>query len=190
VSRRRIFLAPLRPGVAHADAYGHWCGHHASVMRPLPELQGYVQHRPAADWWPHLGYLACGETWFADEEAERAAWSSDWYRDAIAPDERLMFATRDAWNARVVDVEELHEGPEGSFEAFGFGATGAGLSGAIVDMRVQRLRLSRPAPGSDEPVAIVAAAADPLAADHLARRLGGLAFAAVRAVIVPRPAVS
>jgi hypothetical protein len=188
--QHRIFLVPGRPGVPRADADGHWRTHHARLMLDLPLLLGYVQNRPLPGWWPHLGALACSETWFASREAEREAYASDWYRDAIAPDEHRMFARDAAWHARVLEVEELHPGEHGAFRALAFGGVAELLGDAILDARLERLVLSRAAPGTHRAEAIAAWSDDPMTADHLARRLGGVAFAAEHAVIVPAPAVS
>jgi len=185
--QHRIFLAPLRPGVAHVDAHAHWCGNHGRIMLDLPELAGYVQNRPLPAWWPHLGYLACSETWFADREAERTAYASEWYRETITPDEHRMFARDDAWSAVVTEAEELHPGPPEGFRALAFGGAPANLGGTIADGRLELLRLTRPAPGLTDPVLVSAYAEDEGKAALLAMRLGGLAFVAEAATIVPPP---
>jgi hypothetical protein len=185
--QHRIFLAPARPMVAVADAHAHWRTHHGRLMLELPHLAGYVQNRPLTEWWPHLGFLACAETWFADREAEKAAYASEWYRDEITPDELRMFARDAAWSSPVTGIEELHAGPPARLRVLAFGGAAANLDGIVVDDRVERLRLARAAPGTAGPVVVSAYTDDAAKARHIALRLGGLVFVAEATAIVAPP---
>jgi hypothetical protein len=185
--QHRIFLAPCRPGVSWAEAQAHWRSHHEEIMLEIPGLIGYVQDRPRPEWWVHLPYLACSETWFADRDAERAAYASDWYKDRIAVDEARMFGRDDAWSSPVLRVETLHEGPTGRFRTLAFGARTQSLAGILLDGRAEALRLLRPTPGGGEPVVVSVWSEDASLARHLALRLGGLAFVADAAVSLPPP---
>jgi EthD domain len=185
--QHRIFLAPLRPGVAWAEAQAHWCSHHETIMLDIPGLVGYVQDRPCQEWWIHLPYLACSETWFADRQGERAAYASDWYRQHIAVDEARMFGRDEAWNSPVVDVEIARAGPTGRFRALGFGSSPERLDSVLIDGRVEVLRLLRPPPGGGESTVVSVWTDDADLARHTALRLGGLAFVAEPAASLSPP---
>ncbi len=185
--QHRIFLAPCRPGVSLAEAQAHWRSHHEAIMLDIPRLVGYVQNRPRQEWWVYLPYLACSETWFADREAERAAYASAWYRDQIAVDEARMFGREDAWNSPVVEVETVHNGPTGRLRTLAFGAGAGRLDGIMLDGRAEVLRLHRPTPGGGAPSVLAAWSDDPMLAHHVALRLGGLAFVAEPAAALPPP---
>lgn len=87
--------------VAHAQL--HWRDRHPQVYAPAPLLLGYVQNRPLEEEWQRLGTRSiCSETWFADREAERALFASDYYRDVVVPDEAEFLDRDSAWMARVV----------------------------------------------------------------------------------------
>ncbi|HUA71264.1 MAG TPA: EthD domain-containing protein [Solirubrobacteraceae bacterium] len=186
--QHRIFLAPLRPGVAWAEAHAHWCSHHEAIMLDIPGLVGYVQDRPCREWWIHLPYLACSETWFADREAERAAYASDWYQQRIAVDEARMLGRDDAWNSPVVDVDTVRAGPTGRFRALAFGSSPERLDSVLIDGRVETLRLLRPPPGGGESSILSVWTDDADLARHAALRLGGLAFVAEPAASLSPPA--
>jgi len=187
--QHRIFLAPARPAVAWAAAQAHWRTHHETIMLGLEGLVGYVQNRPLAEWWIELPYLACSETWFADREAERAAFASAYYRERIAVDEARMFARGDAWSSPVLAVETLRAGPVARFRALGFGASPDRLADVLHDGRAEALVLHRPPPGGGEAVVLCAWTDDAALARHLALRLGGLAFVAEPAASLPPPCV-
>jgi hypothetical protein len=167
--QHRIFLAPIGSGVSWAEAQAHWRSHHETIMLGLPHLLGYVQNRPTEDWWIHLPYLACSETWFADRERETAAYATDWYREQIAVDEGRMFGRDDAWSSPVLATETLHEGMTGRYRTLAFGADPAHLDAILFDGRAEVLRLHRAPPGGGE----------------LALRLGGLAFVCEPAASMP-----
>jgi hypothetical protein len=185
--QHRIFLAPLRPGVSWSEAQAHWRSHHEAIMLNIPGLVGYVQDRPCREWWIHLPYLACSETWFPDRGAERAAYASDWYQQQIAVDEARMFVRDEAWNSPVVDVETVRPGPTGRFRALGFGSSPERLDSVLIDGRVEMLKLLRPPPGGGEASVVCAWTDDADLAHHAALRLGGLAFAAEPAVSLSPP---
>ena len=150
--QHRIFLAPCRPGVSWAEAQAHWRSHHEAIMLEIPGLVGYVQDRPCQEWWIHLPYLACSETWFADREigvsvaievahrdAERAAYASDWYNQQIAIDEARMFGRGEAWNSPVLDVQTVRPGPTGRYRTLAFGSSPGRLDSVLIDGRVETL---------------------------------------------------
>jgi hypothetical protein len=156
-------------------------------MLDIPGLVGYVQDRPRQEWWIHLPYLACSETWFADREAERAAYASDWYQEEIAVDEARMFCRDEAWSSPVVDVETFRPGPTGRFRALGFGSAPERLDSVLVDGRVETLKLLRPPPGGGEARVVSAWTDDAALARHAAVHLGGLTFVAEPAVSLSPP---
>jgi hypothetical protein len=185
--QHRIFLAPLRPGVSWAEAQAHWRSHHEAIMLDIPGLVGYVQDRPCPEWWIHLPYLACSETWFAGLDAERAAYASAWYLQQIAVDEARMFGRDEAWNSPVVGVEAVRPGQTGRFRALSFGSSPDRLDSVLIDGRVETLKLLRPPPGGGEPVVVSVWSDDEALARHAALRLGGLAFVAEPAVSLSPP---
>lgn len=188
--QHRIFLAPLRPCMPHAEAHGHWCSNHAALMLKLPYLKGYVQNRPLPEWWPHLGYLACSETWFADRQTEREAYASPWYTEEIARDEQRMFARDHAWSAAVTDVQELHAGSRAGLRVLAFGGDPESLSGSLIEGELEVLRLSRDVPGLRRSLLVSAYCEDPVKARGMAARLGGLSFVADPVIVVEGPAQS
>ena len=185
--QHRIFLAPAKPAISWAEAQAHWRTNHEAIMLPLPGLVGYVQNRPTEEWWIHLPYLACSETWFPSRESETAAYASAWYRERIAVDEARMFGRDDAWNSPVLGVETVQEGMTGRYRTLAFGAAARSLHGILFDGRAEVLSLLRAAPGGGE-ASIVSVWTDHLAvARHLALRLGGLAFVCEPAASMPPP---
>jgi EthD domain len=185
--QHRIFLAPCRPGVSWVEAQAHWRSYHETIMLDIPGLTGYVQDRPRPEWWVRLPYLACSETWFGDRESERAAYASGWYTEQIAVDEARMFGREEAWHSPVLDVRTLKQGPTGRFRALAFGAAQRLLDGILFDGRAESLHLHRPPPGGGERVVISVWSDDQLLADHVATRLGGLAFVAEPAASLSPP---
>ena len=183
--QHRIFLAPARPAVSWAEAQAHWRTNHETIMLRIPRLLGYVQNRATEEWWIHLRYLACSETWFASRETESAAYDSAWYREQIAVDEARMFGRDDAWSSPVLAVETLREGTTGRYRTLAFGADAGRLDGILLDGRAERLRLLRPPPDGGE-TAVVSVWTDhaPLAR-HVALALGGLAFVSEPAASLP-----
>jgi hypothetical protein len=151
-------------------------------MLDIPGLVGYVQDRRCQEWWIHLPYLACSETWFSSRDAEKAAYASDCYQQQIAVDETRIFGRDEAWNSPVVDVETVQAGPTGRFRALGFGSSPDRLDSVLIDGRVETLKLLRPPPGGGESLVVSVWTDDETLARHAALRLGGLAFVAEPAV--------
>ncbi len=185
MTQHRIFLAPAKPAVSWSQAQAHWRTNHETIMLEIPGLLGYVQNRPTEEWWIHLPYLACSETWFASRQTESAAYASEWYREQIAVDEARMFGREDAWSSPVIEVQTLREGMTGRYRTLAFGARGERLDGLLFDGRAEVLRLLRPPPGAVES-AVVSVWTDhaPLARE-LALILGGLAFVCEPAASMP-----
>lgn len=185
--QHRIFLAPLRPGLPHAEAHGHWCSNHGRLMLDLPHLRGYVQNQPLPRWWPHLGYLACSETWFSDRQSEAEAYASDWYKQAVTPDEQLMFAREQAWSSAIASTSLVSEGSREGFRVIAFGGDEANLSQTLIEGRLEVMRLARPAPGFERSDLVSVYCEDEAKADRIAARLGGLTFVARPVVFVQPP---
>ena len=156
-------------------------------MLEIPGLIGYVQARPCPEWWVHLPYLACSETWFADRDSERAAYASDWYRSQIAVDETRMLARDDAWSSPVIAMETVRPGPTGRFRVLAFGAWPAPLGSLLIDGRAEVLRLHRAPPGGGESAVVSVWTDDAGLARHVAQRLGGLTFVAEPAASLAPP---
>jgi hypothetical protein len=183
--QHRIFLAPIGPGVSWAEVQAHWRTNHEAITLELPGLTGYVQNRPRPDWWAQLRYVACSETWFADREAERRGFDSEWYHREIEVDEARMFTREAAWSSPVVATDVLREGSTGRFRALAFGGTEARLDGLMLDGRAEALRLLRPTPAGGEPVVVSVWTDHEELARHAAQRLGGIAFVAEPAAALP-----
>jgi hypothetical protein len=127
----RIFVVPGAPRVGSEVIRRQWTGGHPELFTRTPGLAGYVQNRPLPEEWHRLGVFVCAETWFADRQAERAAYASDHYREVVAADE-ARFLDRDAvWSARVAGPVSLERRSRYRVLVFGDGP----------------LTLSRPAPG-------------------------------------------
>jgi hypothetical protein len=185
--QHRIFLAPCRPGVSWAEAQAHWRSNHEAIMLEIPGLVGYVQDRPCQEWWIHLPYLACSETWFADRDAERAAYASGWYDQQIAVDEARMFGRAEAWNSPVIDVQTVRPGATGRYRTLAFGSSPERLDSVLIDGRVETLKLLRPPPRGGESTIVSVWTDDEPLARHAALCLGGLAFVAEPAVSLSPP---
>ncbi len=96
----RIFLAPLRTDVDATTAQQHWTTVHAGVFAGTPGLRGYTQNRaPRADWGGRTH--VCAESWFDDRDAERIAFSSEYYLSQVAVDEDRFVQRDTAWLAAV-----------------------------------------------------------------------------------------
>jgi hypothetical protein len=68
----------------------------------------------------------------------------------------------------------------------GFGASADALDGTLFDGRVEVLRLLREPPGGGDSLIVSAWTDDATLAEHVARRLGGIAFVAeVAASVLP-----
>jgi acyl-CoA thioester hydrolase len=180
MSQHRIFLAPTRSDRSPAAVQRYWRNVHAAVFSDTPHLEGYCQNRPIDTEWDRLGYL-CSETWFADRDAERAGFESEYYATAVTDDER-RFTDRDhAWHARVLDGE-VDPAPRARYRVLGFGSDPARL-----DVRAERLALDRPAPGGG-PSHVLSWWTDDLDdATTAAAALDGVAFVAEPSAAEPSP---
>ena len=171
--QHRIILVETRPGVPVAEAQRHWRDRHADVYLPTPHLAGYVQNRPLEEEWERLGARSiCSETWFADHDAEKASFASDYYRATVMPDERRFLDRESAWMGRFLD-EPLWPVPLPRYRVLAFGAELRGGATAAVD----------------RPPATVASVwlDDREEALALARTVDGHAFAAESAVLRSPP---
>ena len=141
-------------------------------LPPTPLLAGYVQNRPSRRNGERLGSRSiCSETWFADHDAEKASFASD-YHATVMPDERRFLARESAWMGRFLD-EPPWPDPLPRYRVLAFGAELAGGATATVDRQpptVASLWLD------DRDEALSARAA-----------VDGHAFAAEPAVLIPPP---
>ena len=185
--QHRIFLAPIAPCVSWAEVQAHWRTNHEAIMLELPGLAGYVQNRPRPEWWTRMPYVACAETWFADRDAERAGFDSEWYHREVEADEARMFAREAAWSSPVVETTTLREGSTARFRALAFGGSEERLAGFLLDGRAEALRLLHEPPGGGAPVVISVWTEHEELAGAIAARLGGIAFVAEPAAALPPP---
>ena len=93
----RIFLVPIRTDLDPVEAHEHWTGRHSVIFGGNPGLLGYVQNRPPRSEWAGRTHI-CAEAWFADREAERAAFRSPYYLDEVVPDEDRFVQRGEAWH--------------------------------------------------------------------------------------------
>jgi hypothetical protein len=156
-------------------------------MLELPHLLGYVQNQPLRKWWPHLGYLACSETWFADRSCEAQAYASEWYVNQITPDEHSMFAREAAWSSAITSGSLLKDGPREGFRVISFGGDEANLASSLIDGRFEVMQLARAAPRSQRPNLISIYCEGEATAHGFATALGGLSFVARPVVFVQPP---
>ena len=181
MSQHRIFLAPYRNGRSPAAVQRYWRNVHAAVFPETPGLEGYRQNRPLEPDWERLGYV-CSETWFADRDAEQAAFGSEYYATTVTEDER-RFTDRDrAWHARVVwgDADPT---PRARYRVLGFGSDPSRLAGR--SERLERLELDRPTP-DDRPPHVLSLWTDDLGeATSAADGLDGTAFVAEPSAVEP-----
>ena len=141
---------------------------------PTPLLAGYVQNRPLEEEWERLGSRSiCSETWFADHDAEKNSFASDYYRDTVMPDEHRFLDRESAWMGRFLTDAPLPSSPP-RFRVLAFGATLPGTEGIGLDRP--------PSPFASLWLDDRAAALD------LARSVDGYAFAAEPAVLRIPPA--
>src|SRR5262245_21565343 len=101
MTQRRIFLVPLRGAAPVEREVEHWETVHAPLFARTPGLLGYVQYRPLPEERHRGVHLVCSETTFADRDAERAAYASDFYREVVTPDEAGFLERDEAWSARL-----------------------------------------------------------------------------------------
>ena len=82
VMQHRIILVDTRPASPSPRRTGTGTSGTRTSTSPTPLLAGYVQNRPLEEEWERLGSRSiCSETWFADHDAEKASFASDYYRD-------------------------------------------------------------------------------------------------------------
>lgn len=106
MTQRRLFLVNLRGAAPVLDEVGHWEQSHAPLFARTAGLLAYVQYRPLAEEWARGFGQVCSETVFADPDAERAAYDSDFYRDVVTPDEASFLDRDSAWSARITSGSE------------------------------------------------------------------------------------
>jgi hypothetical protein len=180
--QHRIIVVETLPEVPVAAAQAHWADRHGVVYAPAPLLLGYVQNRPLEEEWPRLGPRAiCSETWFADREAERQSFGSDYYREHVMPDEARFLYRTSAWMGRFVAEQGS---PVGSarYRVLAFGADA--IPGADADV----LEVDRAPWGGGGPTVASLWPDDRARALELARAAPFFAFAAEPAVVVAPPA--
>jgi hypothetical protein len=162
--RHRIFLVPLRPDLDPVAARRHWTEAHAPLFARTPGLRGYVQNRPE----PGLDGWVCSETWFADADAERGAYASDFYVHEVTPDESRFLDRGAAWVALVRgDGPPVPELP-GAYRALILGWAG-GDPPSMPHVEIVALDRAGPAGGpprllsawADDPAALTPALAEP-----------------------------
>lgn len=85
-------------------------------------------------------------------------------------------------------VETLRPGATARFRVLGFGARADALDDTLFDGRVEALRLLREPPDGGGPLILSAWTDDGPLADHVARKLGRLAFVCEPAASVLPPA--
>lgn len=108
--QHRIFVVPTLPRMTPAAAREHWEKCHARVFTGTPGLLHYRQNRPVDHEWRRGAARFCSETWYADRDSERAAYSSTHYLDVVRPDEATFLDRDSAWSAVVMDEEPLTHG--------------------------------------------------------------------------------
>lgn len=136
--QHRIFLVPTRADVPWSTARRHWQDRHGEIFVSTPGLRWYTQNRPLTE--PSRGRgVVCSETSYESRQAERAAYSSRYYQDVVAPDEARFLDREGVWSARVVAGTAASE-PAGAYRVLWFDETPP--EGA----RWSPLELSRPVP--------------------------------------------
>ena len=177
--QHRIIVVDARSDIPLAEAQRHWRERHAGVYAPTPQLAGYVQNRPLEEEWERLGRRSvCSETWFADHDAERASFASDYYRDVVMPDEGSFLDRGSAWMGRVLD-EPPWEQPRARYRVLAFGA-----ETLLWDGQADRHVVDRDPAGGGARVVLSAWLDDRHEALTVARASGVFAFAAEPAVVV------
>jgi hypothetical protein len=184
----KIFLVPFSAAWSVADGHRVWQQEHAPIWLRSPGLRGYVQNRPVEEWWGRMPAIACAEDWFDSREDEQALHQTEYYRETVRPDEERIFNRDNAWVSTVSSVEVLKDGPIQPFRVLSFGAPRPPASSLSADYRAELLHLRRPPPLSSSPLVVAAWAPTIKVAQTLAARLGGFAFVAAPAVLLPPPA--
>lgn len=91
---------PLLGAAPLDDEVAHWEDVHAPLFAGTPGLLDYVQYRPLPEERRRGFSQVCSSTTFADREAERAAYASEFYLRKVVPDEGSFLRRGDAWSAR------------------------------------------------------------------------------------------
>jgi acyl-CoA thioester hydrolase len=176
VSQHRIFLAPYVDGRSPTAIQRYWRKVHGSVFSATPGLLGYRQNRPTEPYWDSLGHV-CSELWWADRDAEREGFGSDYYATVVTEDEKRFTARDRAWHARVVSDDGIGTDATPRYRVLGFGSDPSRLAGGAGD-RVALLELDRPTPGDGPPHVLSLWTDDQAEADAVAAVLDGIAFVA------------
>lgn len=145
--QHRIFLVKPRAELPWPVAHRHWTQRHGDLFIRIPGLLGYVQNRPIADCWEDIGGVVCSETLFADRAAERLAYQSDYYLNAVTDDE-ADFLDRGSVFAAVVLRQEFLRGSIGSLRVLLFGADSSMLDDEN-GCGLERYELDRSLPGME-----------------------------------------
>lgn len=187
MTQHRIFLSPSRPGVSADGFQRHWREVHAPIFAASPRLLGYVQNRPVPESWSSLRWQACSESFFADRDAEREAFGSDYYLDTVAADEAQFVDREGSWLASITEEEVLKDGPSADWRVLAFGSEAGPLDLGACDA-ASVLRLRREPPGGGPSQVVSAFLSDRVRAGHVAAAFGGLTLL-VEPVAPVRPPV-
>jgi hypothetical protein len=187
VTRHRWFVVPTRADVALDEAIDHWERRHGAVFAATPGLGGYVQHQPTRAEQRRLGGIVCAEAWFADADAEAAAFATDHYRGAVTTDEH-RFVDRDRAWAPLVRAE-MQRGTVPAHlpvEVVAVGIADAAVEDLADDVAIRLLTVDRPPPDGGHPRVLVATVSGPGAARDLADHVvADLVFVADRNPVLP-----
>ena len=175
--RHRIFLVPLRPDLDPDAAHRHWTAVHAPLFARTPGLRGYVQNRPE----PGGHGWVCSETWFADADAERGAYASDFYVHEVTPDESRFLDRGAAWAALVRDGWMPVRGLPGGYRALVVGWAGDDPPSL---RHVEVIALDRAGPNGGPPRLLSAWSDDPAALSPVLAEPGDVALLTRPAVVL------
>ncbi len=187
MTRHRWFVVPTRDDVDLDDAVDHWERRHGAVFAATPGLGGYVQHQPTRADQRRLGGLVCAEAWFADRDAEAAAFATDHYRGPVTTDEHRFVDRSRAWAPLVRDEVVRGAVPDHlPVEVVAVGIDPDLVDDLPGDVAVRILTVDRPAPDGGPPCVLVATVAGPEAARDVAATLAAeLVFVADRNPVLP-----
>lgn len=183
----RIFLVPIRPELDPLAAHEHWTGRHSMIFGRNPGLLGYVQNRPPSADWAARTHI-CAEAWFADRDAERAAFRSSYYLDHVVPDEDRFVQREDAWHSPVDVVRSA--AVTHSFRVLVFGHSTDSAAGALEQWApdaVDAYTVARPMPIGGRRSILGLWTDDEQQARDAAVRFGPLAWLTRPEPVVPPP---
>jgi hypothetical protein len=183
----KIFLVPFLADCSMADGQRLWQDEHAPIWLRAAKLRGYVQNRPVPEWWNRMPAVACAEDWFDSRDDETTLHRTDYYREAVVPDEQRMFNRDNAWASTVVAIEVVRDGPTQSFRVLSFGAVPPRQRSLLGDGRIEVLHLRRAPPLSSRPLVVSAWSPTVEGATRIAEGLGGFAFVASPAPLMRPP---